>query len=129
MVWQGTGPTCSSASRSASHCAAAVAGTGQLSGSGAVSPGSPEGVTCRNGTETSAPRCAIVSDVTFMAIAVYPYADVERATVALRGELRRQAAAQCLNIDWSTLTVAGPSEDPGAHGQNWYQWTASVSVG
>ncbi len=64
--------------------------------------------------------------MTLTATVAYPYVDLERATLALCGELRRQAATKGLLNDWSTLAVVGPQEAPGAHGRTWYEWHATV---
>jgi hypothetical protein len=58
----------------------------------------------------------------------YPYADLERATAALRGELRRVAAAAGKMPDWATLTIEGPAEAAGTHGRTWYVWAATVGT-
>ena len=69
-----------------------------------------------------------MSPVTLTATAAYPYVDGDRAALALRGELRRQAAAKGMIADWSTLAVEGPQEAPGAHGRTWYEWTGTVEA-
>ncbi len=64
----------------------------------------------------------------YSAAAALPYVDRERATAGLRGQLRLMAMAAGSTPDWSTLTVSGPSEAPGARGRSWFQWTATVEV-
>ena len=64
----------------------------------------------------------------YKAAAAYPYVDRERATAALRGQLRLIALAGGGRPDWSTLVVEGPIEAPGLRGRTWFEWTASVNA-
>ncbi|MGK5112484.1 hypothetical protein [Geodermatophilus sp. CPCC 205506] len=66
--------------------------------------------------------------MTLTAQAAYPYANEERATAGLRGQLREQAAAAGQLPDWSTLAVAEPTEHSGAHGRRWFEWVATVET-
>ncbi|MGY1712516.1 hypothetical protein ACI8AC_23695 [Geodermatophilus sp. SYSU D00758] len=65
---------------------------------------------------------------TYRAAAAYPYPNRERATSALRGQLRLMALAGGGTADWSTLTVQGPRKAPGFRGVCWYEWWATVEV-
>ncbi|MDP9359638.1 MAG: hypothetical protein M3R02_30995 [Chloroflexota bacterium] len=64
----------------------------------------------------------------YEAAAVYPYEDRERATSGLRGQLRLMAIADGGNLDWTSLTVEGPTTAPGPHGATWFEWRATVTV-
>ena len=59
----------------------------------------------------------------------YPYVDAERAALALRAELRRQATDEGVLPDWSALAVDGPREEAGARGRRWFVWKGSVGSG
>ena len=59
-----------------------------------------------------------MSPVTLTATAAYPYVDGDRAALALRGELRRQAAVYGMFADWSTMTSRGATG--GARGRRLY---------
>ncbi len=65
---------------------------------------------------------------TFVAVAAYTYVDAEGARMALAASLRHQAATASGKLDWSTLTVEGPTETPGARGRSSFEWTATVST-
>lgn len=64
----------------------------------------------------------------YKAAATSPYADRERAASGLRSQLRLMARAGGGNLDWTSLTVEGPTEAPGPHGATWYEWRATVTV-
>ncbi len=66
--------------------------------------------------------------VRYVAAAALPYADRERATAGLRGQLRLMALAAAATPDWSTLSVTGPTEVLGARSRTWFEWTATVEV-
>ncbi len=55
----------------------------------------------------------------YEAAAAYPYEDRERATSGLRDQLRLMAITGGGNLDWTSLTVEGPTEAPGPHGATW----------
>lgn len=60
-----------------------------------------------------------------------PFPDLERATSALRGDLRLQAAyakAGPQVPDWTTLVVIGLDDDQDDHGRTWWRWSATVAV-
>src|SRR5688572_20679668 len=88
---------------------------------------SPDGRTCRSRSGTRPAHTARLSPVTLTATVAYPYVDRQRATLALRGELLRQAVARRVTPHWSSLIVRGPLEEAGAHRRTWYVWTGSVS--
>ncbi len=63
----------------------------------------------------------------FSATAAYPYVDRDRATAALRGQLRETVAEAGAGVPaWSTLVVDRPTESVGLHGRAWFFWTATV---
>ena len=64
----------------------------------------------------------------YQAAAAYPYEDRARATSGLRSQLRLMAIAGGGNLDWTSLTVDGPTEAPGPHGARWFEWKATVTV-
>lgn len=62
------------------------------------------------------------------AAAALPYDDQEDAVAELRGQLCVMAASAGGAPDWTTLSVAGPTDMAGApHGAR-YEWTATVVV-
>jgi hypothetical protein len=64
--------------------------------------------------------------VILTATAVYPYVDRDRATAALRGQLRETVAGAGAGVpDWTTLVVEGPTEVEGHHRRVWFVWTAT----
>jgi hypothetical protein len=66
--------------------------------------------------------------VLFIASTALPYEHLERATAALRGQLRRQL----LHADvhemplWDTFTVQGPAEAIDARGRTTFEYRATV---
>lgn len=62
------------------------------------------------------------------AAAALPFDDRERAIDVLRDQLRVMAAAEGGTPDWTTLTVAGPSEMAAAEEETRFEWAASVAV-
>lgn len=58
-----------------------------------------------------------------------PFDDFERATAALRGELRLAAAyGGSLVPDWETLEVTGPDQSTDDRGRSWFTWSAAVET-
>ncbi len=64
----------------------------------------------------------------YEALTVLPYPNLERATAALRAELRHKALKHGPSQvpDWSTLEVIGPVESTDARGQVWFEYLATV---
>ena len=62
------------------------------------------------------------------AVAALPYPHEQQATVALRGELRRQLVDRGIvdPPDWSTLKVVGPETFTDLRGRTWFSWTARL---
>lgn len=59
-----------------------------------------------------------------------PFNDLERATSALRGELRLQAAyaeAGPQVPDWTTLVVTRLDDEIDHHGRTWWCWSGTVN--
>ncbi len=65
---------------------------------------------------------------TFSASAALPYEHLQRATAALRAELRRQLLAADVHAmpRWDTFTVTGPTEFTDLRGRSWYEYRATV---
>jgi hypothetical protein len=58
--------------------------------------------------------------------AALPYCNRQRATSALRGQLRLVAGADDVVPDWTTLFIDGPTTSAGRHGATCYEWSATV---
>lgn len=54
-----------------------------------------------------------------------PFRDDERATMALRGDLRLRAVAS-FGGPLGQVTVTGPVEEVDDQGRTWWRWTATV---
>jgi hypothetical protein len=67
-----------------------------------------------------------IMGVAYRTSASCPSIDSARVVAALRGRLGMVAARDGAALDWSTLTITGPVEVIGAHGQVWYEWAATV---
>ncbi len=82
----------------------------------------------RDGRETYGSPSAIVGAVTFTATSAYPYENLERATLALRGALRHQLLAAGVRglHPWETFVVEGPVETSDPLGRIWYEYRATV---
>lgn len=65
---------------------------------------------------------------TFVATTALPYRHLERATAALRAQLRHQllAADPAAVTDWTPLTVTGPQEFTDEHGHTWFGYSATL---
>jgi hypothetical protein len=63
---------------------------------------------------------------TYQAAAALPYCNRQRATFALRGQLRLVAGADDAVPDWTTLFIDGPTTSARRHGATWYEWSATV---
>lgn len=66
--------------------------------------------------------------VALTAAAALPRDDRECAVAALRNQLVVMADSAGGTPDWTTLTVTGPTEMPGAQDGARFEWTASVVV-
>jgi hypothetical protein len=66
--------------------------------------------------------------VILRAAAALPDDDRETAIETLRDQLRVMAAAAGCTPDWTTLTVTGPTEMPGADERTRFEWAASIAV-
>ena len=65
--------------------------------------------------------------VLFTATAAYPYVNRDRATAAIRGQLRETVARAGAGVpDCTTLIIEGPTEVEGLHRRVWFVWTATV---
>lgn len=63
-----------------------------------------------------------------------PFSALDRATSALRGELRAARDEQALTedptrvLDWDTLVVDGPTVEVDPDGRSWFTYTAEVTT-
>jgi hypothetical protein len=77
----------------------------------------------------SAPHALLPDDAdTLRAAAALPHDDRDRALACLREQLRVMSDAAGAAPDWTTLTVTGPVEMPGADPAARFEWTACVVV-
>lgn len=63
----------------------------------------------------------------YRAAAAVPHVNRESAMDGLRGQLRIMAVAAGATLDWTTMTVTGPTEMAGAGDRTRFEWTASVA--
>ncbi len=64
----------------------------------------------------------------YAATTALPYPHLQRATAALRAELRRRAAEDGELPDWDTLAVTCLEETRDGRGPTWFEYRAEVAV-
>ena len=66
----------------------------------------------------------------YTAATALPYKHLERATAALRAELRQQLLASDFQEppDWRHLTITGPVEAQDGLGRSWHWYRATLDV-
>ena len=55
-----------------------------------------------------------------------PFPHTERATAGLQAQLREQALAAGCRVDWSSLTVTGPTTSSDAQGNEWFNYSGTA---